>query len=178
MLDSYIGGINELITIPRKWYKGTQASQLVGPSKKWESLLLNYKTGTGETLDVDVIGISVNKTETTLKKDIIISNTSLSDIDAVQYPYLRIKSKTTDIQQQSPPQLNSWRIYYEGLPDLAVNPNINYKKYNDTLQQGDKFAMSIGVENISDYDVKDSIDVSLTLKNEQNHVVETRHALS
>ena len=165
--NTYSEGINESINIPRKWYTGTQITQLIGPSKKWDRLDLSYTTGVGDTLGIDVIGILGNKTEITLKTDIITSATNFSDIDASKYIYLQLKYKSRDIRQQTPPQLNSWRIYYQGLPDLAVNPSVNYSKYADTLQQGDKFTMSIGVENISDYDT-DSVAVALTLKNEQN----------
>jgi Peptidase family C25 len=168
--DSYLAGTNESFIIPRKWYTGTQTTQLIGPSKKWDKLDLNYTTSLGDTLGVDIVGISDNKTETTLKTDLTNFNINLSDIDALKYPYLRLKYKSRDIRQQTPPPLNSWRIYYQGLPDLAVNPLVNYSKFADTLQQGDKFKMSIGLENISDYDM-DSVSVALTLKNEQNQSI-------
>ena len=150
LLDNYSDGINEIVNIPRKWYTGNQSSQLVGRSKKWDNLNLSYTTGTGDTLGVDIIGVSENKTETTLKTNIIASSTNLSDIDAAKYPYLKLKYTSRDIRQQTPPQLKSWRIFYQGLPDLAVNPIVNYSKYTDTIQQGDKFAMSVGIENVQD----------------------------
>lgn len=169
LLNAYSEGINETFSVPRHWYTGTQTTQHVGASKKWDNLTLSYTTGLGDTLGVDIIGISENKVETTLKKNITAS-TSLSDIEASKYPYLKLKYQSRDIRQQTPPQLNSWRIYYQGLPDLAVNPIVNYSKYKDTIQQGDKFAMSVGVENISDYDA-DSVAVALILKNAQNQEI-------
>lgn len=170
LFESYFGGLDKTFKIPRKWYTGSQSSQLIIRSKKWDKLDINYTTGIGDTLGIDIIGVSENKAETTLKTNITASSTSLSDIDATKYPYLKLKYESRDIRQQTPPQLKSWRVYYQGLPDLAVNPLVNYSKYNDTIQQGDKFAMSVGVENISDYDA-DSVAVALTLKNEQNQEI-------
>ena len=166
----YNDGINETFTLPRKWYTGTQSTQLIGPSKKWDKLDLNYTTGIGDTIGVDIIGISDNKIETILKRDITTNNTNLAEIDATKYPYLKLKYTSRDIRQQTPPQLKSWRIYYQGLPDLAVNPIVNYNKYTDTIQQGDKFTLSVGVENLSDYNA-DSVAVALTLKNDKNQEV-------
>jgi hypothetical protein len=168
--NSYSDGWNETIAIPRKWYKGSQTTQLIGPSKKWDKLDLHFSTSLGDTLGIDVVGVSENKLETNLKTDLTAFSISLADIDASKYPYLRLKYKSKDIIQQTPPNLNTWRVYYQGLPDLAVNPAFSYRKIADTLQQGDKFEMSIGIENISDYDM-DSVAVALTLKNEQNQSI-------
>jgi hypothetical protein len=168
--DSYLNAVNETFSVPRKWYKGSQTSQLIGPSKKWDRLEVNYTLGVGDTLGLDILGVSENKIETILKTGITNFNTSLADIDASKYSFLRLKYTSRDIRQQTPPQLNAWRIYFQGLPDLAVNPSFNYRKIADTLQQGEKFEMSVGLENISDYDL-DSLTVALTLKNEQNQTI-------
>lgn len=168
--NSYINGTNETFSIPRKWYTGTQTTQLVGVAKQWHQLELSYTTGLGDTLGVDIIGLAADaKTETVLKKD-ITGSISLSDIDAAKYPYLKLKYQSRDIRQQTPPQLQSWRIYYQGVPDLAVNPTIQYSQSKDTLQQGETFALQVGIENLSDYDA-DSVAVALSLRNEQNQSV-------
>ncbi len=168
--DSYPEGINETINIPRKWDNGVMESKSISFVKKWDSFHLNYNSLTEDSLSVDLIGKTNIGNDTVLFKNIIQPITDISSIDATKIPSIRLRYKSRDIRQQTPPQLNSWRIYYQGFPDLAVNPNGHYNKHTDTIQQGDKFALSVGVENLSDYDA-DSVAIALTLKNDQNQEV-------
>lgn len=168
--NSYDEGLNDDIKIPRRWYTGSQTTPLLGPSKKWENLDLNYTTGLGDTLGIDILGVDNNKKETLLKSNITTTTTNLSDINALEYPYLKLKYQSRDIRQQTPPQLKSWRVYYQGQPDWAINPLVHYSFKRDTLQQGDTFRLSVGIENVSDYNA-DSVTVAMTLKNEQNQSI-------
>jgi len=97
-----------------------------------------------------------------------IQNMSLSDIDANQFPYLKLKYYAKDEILRTSSDLQYWRILYEGLPESAINSNSLFTFYNDTLQQGEVLELELAVENISDYDM-DSLLVRVSVVDDLNN---------
>ena len=151
-----------------RWYEGKMVSPILGPSKEWQTLELNYKAESTDSLVFDIIGLSSDKsTDTTLMRGITTSVTALNNINAKQYPYLKLRFYGFDNTKRTTPQLNYWRVLYKGVIDLAVNPSAKYTIYNDTLQQGDQLKMEVNVENVSNIDA-DSVLIKWTIRNEAN----------
>ena len=167
---------SQLITevfIPVKKVQGSAYSTMIGPAKAWESLSWQYSGMDDEDADiatVSVYGVSESLMDTTLLVEALLgADTTLSFIEVDEYPYLFLKLFLKDESLRSPVDLLHWRVFYEGLPDLAVNPFSFFSFHQDTLQQGDTFDLKTAIENVSFYNM-DSLLVKYTLTDEQNNI--------
>ena len=170
--NSYAEAISDSFFVPKRGYRGNVESKIIGPSAKWQSLIVNcnlsFPNPETDSATFDVIGVAADKTtETTLLSNISAVNTDISTINAITYPHLKLRFNSRDSIYRTSPQLKYWRVLYAGVTELAVTPNIFYRMYNDTIQQGDTFKMDVAIENISDVNA-DSVAVKLTLTDEAN----------
>ena len=96
----------------------------------------------------------------------------ISAVSPLQYPYLKLKMRDVDSINQTPYQLNYWRIDYDAVPEGAVIPNIYFKtkdvsKFIDTLDIGEKFNFGLAFKNISPV-AFDSIKVKMYILDQGN----------
>jgi hypothetical protein len=171
-LGSFNDGVPISFALDRALGEGKMESKIIGPAKEGQSLELKYfaeqTSAIKDSISFDVIGLSLDKTkDTVLLTNINSLTTSLSKINAKQYPYLKLRLQGYDNVDKTPPQLDYWRVLYKGMTELAVSPNVKFAMYKDTLQQGDQFKIEVNVENISDVDA-DSVLVKWTLRNDAN----------
>lgn len=149
-------------TIAIKRESGYIYSEIIGPASKWKSMHWNYRLpslNSQDSIKITLIGIKNNGDTATLIKN--ISKDSLGfdiynldqSISADTFPYLQLQAWVKDSIKRTPPQLTYWRIYYDGVPDAALNPVKYYLPPNTSVQQGDSIKMSVAVENIGDYDM-------------------------
>ncbi|MBK8490000.1 MAG: hypothetical protein IPL49_03600 [Saprospirales bacterium] len=92
---------------------------------------------------------------------------SLSQIDAIQFPRIKLEYFAKDLTQKTPPNLEYWRVHYVGVPEAALDPAGYFSLQSDTLLQGAPLVLEIATENLSDYDM-DSLLVRYTILNSQN----------
>ncbi len=147
------------------WGEGYFESPQIGPSAGWESL--KWHSHSIDTINVDiasidVIGISSTGIESELINNIQSFDTSLSFIDANTYPYIKLRYNAYDDSLKTPPQLDYWRVLYNEVPELALNPNIEYEFIDDTLAQGETLKSTIAIENVSEIDM-DSLLVNYSI---------------
>lgn len=157
--------------IPVNRVDGTVESLKIGPAKNWDKLIWKYSDIddlVNDTTFVTLYGIDNNETETLLAQRIYTLDTLLNFVNADLYPYLRVEFNAIDVVNRTPPQLDYWRVLYEGLPEAAVNSNHYYTFYNDTLQEGEQAMMELAIENIGEYDM-DSLLVKLKLTDLSNN---------
>ncbi|MFM2206321.1 MAG: hypothetical protein RL213_296 [Bacteroidota bacterium] len=149
------------------WNRGAISGTVIGPARRWESL--HWNQSPVETLPgrdevaLRILGLnSATRSWDTLAPVIGYTvggkDTSLTWIPASQYGYLRLVSNLSDDSLKTPPQMDYWRVYYEDVPECAVNPNRTYYFYDDPLTEGDTLRMSIAIDNIGDLPM-DSLDV-------------------
>jgi Peptidase family C25 len=174
--DKFLDGAPIYFAMGNAWNRGNMVTKPIGPVKEWKSLEINYNAnttaGSGDTLGFDVIGMtSADKGDTVIMQN-VRSTTSLSSINVQQYPFLKLRFNSKDSIQRTSPQLLSWRILYRGLPDLAVNPNVAFSFSKDTIAQGDKISVNVGVENVSEIDA-DSVTVQWTVRDQSNSETST-----
>lgn len=152
----------ELITyLENDWMFGTITSPVIGPASRWGSFhWSSYSIDADPTQDsvsAKIIGIRSTGQQDVLFNDIQPSTAMIPDlfnsIDASVYPYLKLFFFTRDDSNLTPRQLRSWHVLYEGVPEAALNPSIQYSFYQDTLQQGEQLKLITAVENIGDYDM-------------------------
>jgi hypothetical protein len=74
-------------------------------------------------------------------------DTSISFIDAKQYPYLKMKMFARDEQDLTPFQLHHWKLEGTFLPEGAIAPNLKFI-FKDTLELGETLNLSIAFQNV------------------------------
>lgn len=150
----------ELIAyLQNDWMYGTITSPLIGPASRWGSFHWNTfsidANPFNDSAFVNIIGVKPDGQQDILYGQVQPNVTSIPDlynnIDASVYPYLKLFMFTRDDATLTPTQLDSWHVLYEGVPEAALNPSIQYSFYQDTLQQGDDLRLITAVENIGDY---------------------------
>lgn len=145
--------IDYLLT--RNWDKGWVSSTVIGPALSWESLYWQYasvdSSATSDNIYLQVYGIAPSGQEVLLLNQVFSPGgpTDLSFIQASSYPRLRLRAYVEDLQNRTPPQLSSWQVYYQPVPEGAINPRY-YTFRRDTVQEGEQIRMAIAFENISD----------------------------
>ena len=157
--------------IPGSWDEGFIESTKIGPASKWETFQWNFTSLDGISTDefgIDIIGIQPNGEDSLLISNIQNTEESLASINAVDFPYLKLRFNSLDSIQKTSINLDYWRVLYEGLPEVALNPNLHFTFHNDTLEQGEPLLLEIGVENIGRYDI-DSVLIKYTVIDVANH---------
>ncbi len=156
--------LNALLT--SKWNRGDITSEIIGPAARWESLHWNQVPAENPTDDIVHLTISGLNDSTkqweTLSSELLYSvtgkDTSLAWISASTYRYLKLQVYTRDDTVRTPSQMKYWRIYYDEVPECALNPNRTYNFYNNPLQEGDTLRLQIAIDNIGNLPM-DSLNV-------------------
>lgn len=162
------------VGIPGSWDEGYITSSLIGPARNWETLQWQA-SGTDNSSDnyfMSVIGVDNNGNDSMLISNILATDTILNQINAEEFPYLKLKFNTQDTVLKSSVQLDYWRVLYEGIPEVALNPSAHFSFQSDTLQQGEKLNMSVAIENIGRYNI-DSLLVNFSVTDQGNNQTNT-----
>ena len=158
---------------PIKRTDGEVFSTLIGPASSWKELHWEYDSGNmseGDTTFLTIIGLDSELQETVLVDIWSNTDTSLTFIDASQYPYLKLKWTAKDEILRTSVDLKQWKIQFEGIPEVAVDPATYFAFYSDSLAQGDTFRFGTMVENISDYSL-DSLLIRFRITDQQNNII-------
>lgn len=160
--------LNEVLTT--YWDRGHVESTKIGPATQWTSLHWqqhSLENPSEDSVHLDVIGINNAGNETVIISGIqpATQTLSLASIDASVYPYLKLKAVMKDTVLRTPPQIDYWQIYYEGVPEFALNPSKYFEFYKDTVQHGENIRLSMAVENISSYNASDSVMIDYYVYN-------------
>ena len=148
-------------------YSGNITSTKMGPSKEWtefKQIKNSIDTNLGDTTYYQIYGINLLGTESLLAT--VQQDTSLSFINAQQYPYLKIVMKNSDNVFKTAEQLNFWRVLYQPQPEAAINPNRHFV-FKDSLSQGETSLISVAIENLTSIPM-DSILVKYSMIDENN----------
>lgn len=144
-------------TITGRYSSGTVRSSAIGPAASWSTLSAKVTGATPADVDsVAIIGITLLGQEVTLrtvKPDVHL----IDDIDAAQYPFLRIALQVTDSVDLTPVQLRNWVVTYtpvaEGVLTYAGSTETEF------AQEGEKWTGLYGFTNISTKSFSDSLTV-------------------
>lgn len=131
-------------------FEGKVTTGKIGPAKSWSQFFRKGKTldaAAGDTSAVELIAIDHNGIESVVAN--VSGDTSLTFIDATQYPYLRLRMSTKDNVFATAEQLKYWRVHYQPVPEAALNANRLFT-FKDTIGQGQKQTLVLAVENLTD----------------------------
>lgn len=154
---------------------GEVTSKLIGPSRNWQDVFLettSLESNSADSLAYDIIGIDRQRNQKPLKSGLAEGAHNLSGINANQYPYLKIRAHLSDNITQTPPQLKTWLIHYDYLPEGALTPETAFNFHNDTLQQGEKLSFKVAYTNISNFPM-DSLKVATSIIGPNNQPIRT-----
>lgn len=146
--------------------KGSVSSVIVGPSRKWKTLLwdINHPSGLPEndTDYVEIYGITNSGSDSLLIKT-DQKNVDLLDIDPDKFKNLKLKWHTSDSINLTSSNLRYWRVLHDPVPEAALNPIHHYVRAADTIYEGQKLSFEVNVDNISHVAFEDSMLVHYVL---------------
>jgi hypothetical protein len=163
--------LTAVVPIAGSWDEGYVESEKIGPASSWETLKWNAisdNNAQNDHYNLDVLGVKSDNSDTLLYQNLTVSDMLLNSIDANDFPYIKLRFNSLDTTTRTSAHLDYWRVYYQGLPELAIVPNKHFSFYNDTLQQGERMDFEVGVQNISQYNV-DSVLVKYTITDINNN---------
>ncbi len=173
--ENTIGQYTFSVDCPSPDTLGHITSPLFGPARAWKQLKWRGSSEPlpGDDASVDVIGVSSTGVETTLFNSLNTSQQDydVSSIDAVAYPYVKLRLNTLDTSHFTPYQLRYWRVTYSPVPEGAIAPNI-YLKTKDSVDVGEPVEYKIAFKNISDASF-DSLKVKMVITDRNNvpHII-------
>ena len=160
------------VGIPGSWDEGYITSSLIGPARSWKSLQwqISGTDNSSDNYNMDVFGVDNSGNDSLLISQILATDTMLNQINVEEFPYLKLRFNTQDTVLKSSVQLDYWRVLYEGIPEVALNPSAYFSFQSDTLQQGENLNMSVGIENIGKYYI-DSLLVNFSVTDQANNQI-------
>ena len=161
--------LDESYPLNTKFTSGTIESPLFGPARSFTALHWNGKSVDKvfrDSVTIQVIGVTTSGIEKVLASVAPATDTTLSFINAIQYPYVKLRMLNADDTYATPNQLNFWRINADYVPEGAVAPGILYKM-KDTVEQGEKIDFALAFKNVSTTDF-DSLNVKLVITDFNN----------
>jgi len=151
-------------TIKTRWNTGFIASEIIGPSHKWNSLhwkVRSLDSSPGDTTTLKLVGIRANGQRDTLSVKFPTDSANVLDLynyaDANLYPYLQLVAFKKDNVHRTSPQLKFWYVLYDEAPECAINPKKGFVALKDTMQEGDNFSIVLPVENVGVIPFTDSL---------------------
>lgn len=159
---------------------GYVTSPSFGRAKAWKKLKWKGSTQDitpGDFATIDIIGVDNAGVETTVLNGLTTAQTEydISTIDAVQYPYLKLKMRNADSINYTAYQLRYWMLTYDPVPEGAMAPNI-FLKVKDTVDVGEPLDYKIAFKNVTPTPF-DSIKVKVVITDRQNLIHESTFKL-
>lgn len=158
-------------TVIAKNTDASMQSDVFGPALQWQTLKWRGASTESPSTDnnsIDVIGIKPDGTEQTLTTVYQAQDTSLSWVNAVTYPKIRLKLNTQDTVNLTPYQLRYWRVNGKYVPEGALIPSLNFA-IQDSVAQGDSIHFSVAFKNISETNFASLIKSRVTILDRNNN---------
>jgi hypothetical protein len=155
--------------VAARYKTGTIESPSFGPAKNWTALHWRGKSmdaANGDTSTIQVVGVKADGSQTLLATVRPSTDTSLSFISAVTYPYLKLRMLNNDNVFATPLQLKYWRINADYIPEGAVAPNVLFRM-KDSVDQGEPIDFALAFKNISPV-AFDSLKIKLVITDRNN----------
>lgn len=151
---------------------GSITSVVIGPALAWHSLSPKFLLpDASDQVGIDVYRIDKDGQEQLLLQDLTAA-TDLSNIDASQYPFLRLNYRTSDGEQLTPAPLKNWLVSFDHAPDGLLVPAKPISPV--TLAEGSLYTAEFAFVNISNVNFTDSLASVFTVVNRNTGIKEIR----
>ena len=167
------GNTEEQISISHilqgRYDRGVIISPRIGPAASWGALYHQIQKESNDQTTLELMGITQNGIEQVLNADVPTQVLDLSNIDPLNYPYLRLKLSVVDQISLTPAQLKRWQVTYETLPEgvLLFRGNEANKTEKIPLLEGEALLSNFTFFNLTDKQFQDSLQVRSTLFNRE-----------
>lgn len=162
--------IDATMIVPYQSNQGLIKTLPIGPATKWNKIEYKFDNVTStDTLYLNVFAINDNGEEKEVISKTTMQTIDLENLNIDSFPYLRLEYFIKDQINRSVPDVDFFRVYYQGYPDVAIDPTSFYTFYNDTIVQGDKYKLAVAIGNLSDIKT-DSLDVKYSFINLSNNL--------
>lgn len=159
-------------TITGRYSSGTVASSLIGPASAWGLLNANVQGLSAVDVDsIEVMGVTMLGQEYSLRR-FERGLWPIGDIDAGQYPYLRIILHTIDSVDLTPGQLRNWMVTYTPMAEGVLT--YSGSRETESLQEGESWTGTYGFTNISGRSFADSLTVRADVFTREGRVLDRR----
>jgi hypothetical protein len=171
VVEAVKGAIPELVKIDSTFsipnLNGSLETIEIGPSTNWQNATISQNIPSGSSIQNLVYGIKPDASVDSLGVlNFINNNASLSFIDPVIYPKIKIKSEFSATPEGISPELSSFGVDYVGLAELGINYQV-VAVDNDTVPAGGNINLSFWVYNVGEADA-DSFNVKVDVVNQNN----------
>ena len=150
-------------TITGRFTSGTMTTSIIGPAVDWQQVFTKSSLDATDQISFDVIGITLQGSEATLRSGLTNSPENISDVDAAQYPYMKLVFHASDQINLTAPQLKKWLVTYtpaaEGVLFFDGTTEAQHLKEGETLTSTFRF------KNISPKEFSDSLTVQYNIFN-------------
>ncbi len=141
--------------------KGEMQSPHIGPAYQWKEV--NWSWSSLDQELKDKARLKVKGVRPDGKSDSLFTVLStqgafnLAGLNADRFPYLILEVELIDSSYRTPPQMNHWKVYFEGVPDAVVDPIFNVTLTPDSIPEGMNGSFGFNLYNSSDYSFRDSL---------------------
>ncbi len=141
--------------------EGSVTSSLIGPASEWGSFSSQVVQNQASQQNAfDVIGIDTKGNESILIRDLRTQKALLQNLDAKQFPFLKLRWNTSNSAFGNPAQLDRWTVSYKGVPEGLINLSSSKKDYANIIKaEGENFGLNFSFKNISTKNFTDSIQI-------------------
>lgn len=156
---------------------GTLQTQKIGPALSWASFenQIDFSSNPADDVkDITVIGIDKNNVESNVISNTQSDQIDLSSINAVNYPFIKLKVDLEDPINFTPPQLNNWKVFFEEAPEgILLNRNSHASSRVGSIQEGDTLRSDFTFWNISGVDFTNPVKVTFDALNTTSNQLST-----
>jgi hypothetical protein len=153
-------------TITGRSTSGILGSTVIGPAVEWQSFYAKTEISELPQTDefsFDIIGIMLTGEENVFRSGITNLTEDLSDIDASEYPYLRINYRVKDEINLTPPQLKKWVVAYTPAAEGVIVYNGTFEQ--QVMNEGEVWSGDFSFQNISEKEFTGPLKVQYTVNN-------------
>jgi hypothetical protein len=151
---------------------GSITTEAIGPAQEWKKISINFNKNTNDMINYDVIGVNIIGNETKIFSSVTTNDLDISAINAITYPFVKLKFNIKDDIEFTVPSIKNITLDYKPLPELTINTDFKDSFYSKKIQEGDSLKWDLGISNIYDYPMNDSLSVSYTIT-KQNQTSQT-----
>jgi len=163
--------IDATFVIEGSWNAGYIETPLIGPAYAWDALQWNVNALEDPSQDIVsliVLGVDYSGNETVLAEGLQSGDTTIAFIDPELYPFIRLHLDMRDDTLRTPAQLTNFRVFYDPVTELALNPNKYFSYNGDSVAQGELVQLAMAVTNVSDYP-SDSVLIEFYVRDISNN---------
>lgn len=169
--SNFTTSIDTTLIFSGTWNSGNIRSTVIGPASEWGSF--HWRTHALETPDYDIDSVDVFAVNAAGTDSFLFrkppGDYGLQQLNAREYPKLKLVLETRDDSLRTPTQLDYWRVLYKPVPEGVINPSAYFFVEQDTLGIGQDLNIGIAFENITETSM-DSVLTAFRVRDAANNI--------